>query len=130
MRTPALTALALVGILSAPAAAAGTPGPFAGVVAQGQTASHAYDNNPAKQDCIQMMTGYSIRLTYSPPVDRLTLTVDGRSVTGANGIATANVYKSWCTSFGISVTGTQVSGPVASYTVVVTRDTGSGGTLG
>lgn len=130
MRTPALTALALVGILAAPAAAAGTPGPFAGVVTQGQTANHAFDNNPAKQDCIQLMVGYTIRLTYSPPVDTLALTVDGRTATGANGMATLNAYKSWCTSFGISVTGTKVTGPFASYTVVVTRDSGSGGTLG
>ena len=128
MRTSVLAAAGLAAVLSAPAAAAGTPGPFAGVVQQGQTRTHAFDNSLG-QPCIHLMTWYTVRLAYSPPVDRLTLTVDGVSVNGSNGGAALALYRSYCTTLSISVTGTSVTGPAATYTVTVTRDSAGGGTV-
>lgn len=127
MRTTTLSALGLVAVLSAPAAAAGTPGPFPGVVRQGQTNAHAYTNNPANQPCIQMMTTYSVMLTYTPPTDVLTLGVGTAQVTGRNGVAQLTRSASWCTAFTVTVTGTSVES-AAAYVVNVTRATPGGGT--
>ena len=118
MRRTALSALGLVAVLTAPAVAVGTPGPFAGVVAQGETRSHLYDNNPTRADCIQLVVPYTVALTYAPPTDTLTLDVGLASVTGVNGSARLSFYGSYCTSFPIGVRGTSV-GVRAAYVVSV-----------
>lgn len=122
MRVPALVAAGLVAVLSAPASAVGTPGPFASVIAHGETKSHIYDNNPAGADCIQLAVTYTVSLTYAPPSDTLTLSAGGQTATGSNGSARVSFWGSYCDSFGISVSGTSV-GARAAY--VVTAGTGS-----
>ena len=108
MRKTALSALGLVAVLSVPAVAVGTPGPFAGVVRTGETKSHIYDNNPANLDCIQLAVPYTATLTYAPPTDTLTLSAGGVTATGSNGRASVSFWSGSCTSFGIAVTGDSV----------------------
>ena len=128
MRNTVLSALGLVAVLAAPAVAVGTPGPFAGVARQGTTTAHAYDNNPSGGPCPQVMVGYTVRLTWAPPTDTLTLSAFGVSTTRSGGVTTLNTVRSYCTSFSLAVTGTSVAN-AAAYTLTVTRDTAGGGTL-
>lgn len=124
MRKTALSALGLVAVLSVPAVAVGTPGPFAGVVTAGQTKSHLYDNNPTNSACIQIVVPYTVTLAYAPPTDTLTLSAGGVTATGANGRATVSFWSGYCTSFGITVSGDSVL-HTAGYVVSV----GSGSAL-
>ena len=129
-----LAAAGAVALLTSPAIAAkpqpqpGSTGPFSGTVKQNQTATHRYDNNPLNQACIQVMSTYTVTLTYAPTTDVLTLTAGGTSVTGSNGTATLSLERSYCTAFDIKVTGTSVAS-TAQYTVTVARGTGTVVTL-
>ncbi len=99
----------------------GSSGPFAGTVKQGETDTYTYNNNPLNNPCIQVMTTYTVTLTHTPATDDLTLTVKGQSsATGGDGFTAITVDGSWCTSFGISVTGTDVA-LVSAYEVSVVR---------
>jgi hypothetical protein len=121
VRVPALAAIGLVSVLALPASAAVEgSGPFVGQVAQGETDSYVYDNDPSNNPCIQIAVTYTVSLTYTPGSDTLTLAVPGKTVTGANGAATATVWGSPCTRFPLSVTGTSVAS-TATYAVTVTR---------
>lgn len=125
MRTRTNIATLLAVCLLAPVALAATgTGPFVGTVRQGQTDHHRYDNNPRNDPCIQVMTTYTVTLTYTPATDTLTLTAGGVSAVGAGGTATVTFEASWCTSFDIFVEGTQVA-RVAHYGVTVTRGDGT-----
>jgi hypothetical protein len=124
LRTTMLSAAGLAAVLAAPAVAAGTPGPFVGTVAQGQTKTHLYDNNPTKSDCIQLAVPYTVSVTYAPSSDTLTLSVGSLTATGSNGSARLSFVGSTCTSFAVSVTGTSVA-RTAAY--VVTVSSGSSG---
>lgn len=128
MRRIALCALGLVGVVATPVLAVGTSGPFAGVARQGTTTAHSFDNNPANTGCPHVMVGYTVRLTWAPPSDTLTLSAFGVSSTRTGGSATLYASRSYCTSFPISVTGTNVA-QVAPYVVTVTQESGGGGTL-
>lgn len=119
MRVPSLAAAALVAVLSAPASAAGTPGPFAGVIGQGENRAHSYSNNPAGLDCIALAVTYTVGITHVPGSDVLTLHAGGKSVQTVNGSASVSFWGSYCDSFGIGVTGTSVAGPKAAYVVSV-----------
>ncbi|HVF06090.1 MAG TPA: hypothetical protein VNA20_14710, partial [Frankiaceae bacterium] len=103
-------------------------GPFAGLARPGTTTTHSYDNNPSNSPCPHVMVGYTVRLTWAPPTDTLTLSAFGVSTTRSGGSATLYAARSYCTSFPIAVTGTNVA-DVAPYTVTVTRESGGGGTL-
>ena len=121
MTRTALAAFGVAALLASPAGAAtGSAGPFAGVVRQGQVKHHLYDNNPLKQDCVQLATPYTVSLSYAPPTDAVTLTVGTKSVTGSNGGASVSFVSGFCTSFDVVVTGTSV-GNTAGYVVTVTR---------
>jgi hypothetical protein len=121
----AAAASGLVVLLAAPASAAqGSSGPFSGVIRQNQTKTHRYDNNPLGMACPQVMTTYTVTLTYTPPTDTLTLSVGSLSATGSNGTASLSFEGSYCTAFDIKVTGTSV-GTAAQYTVNVSRGGGT-----
>lgn len=113
-----LLALAFAALL-APLASAST-GPFQGHVRQGQTDVHTFDNNPQNLPCPQVMTTYTVTLTYTPTSDVLTLTVGSLSATGSNGFAQLTFERNVCTSFDILVTGTSVARRAA-YEVTVTE---------
>ena len=102
-------AAAAAAVMATPASAAqGSPGPFPGVVPEGQTRTHAFDNDPANQGCPQVMTTYTVMAGYAPATDVLTLSVGTSSATGSNGQASLSLSASWCTAFDIRVTGTSV----------------------
>lgn len=116
--------------LSAPLALA-LPGttPGAGIVRQGETAVHRYNNNPANFDCVQMVTTYTVTLTYAPATDVLTLSAGGRTATGSNGVASVSFQAGVCTAFDIRAAGTRVA-EAAAYAVNVNGGAlGGGGTL-
>ena len=116
-----VAALAAVALAAAPASAArGTPGPFPGAVRHGETRTHAFDNDPLDQGCPQVMTTYTVTLSYAPPTDVLALYVGTFGVTGHDGRASLSLTASWCTSFDLRVTGTAV-GATAGYIVNVVR---------
>lgn len=118
MRTPLLALLVLL-VTPGAFAALGTPGPFVGVVQQGQSVSHAFSNDPPAADCLHVMTYYTVILRYQPASDRLTVSVPGKgSVTGAAGSAYLSFPASMCTSFTVTVTGTSVAS-LATYEVLV-----------
>ena len=120
LRTIAAAAV-VAAVTATPAAAAqGTPGPFPGVVTQGQTRTHAFDNDPADQGCPHVMTTCTVLLAYTPASDVLTLSVGSSSATGSNGQASLSLSASWCTAFDIRVTGTSVRA-AAGYVVTVIR---------
>ena len=120
-----LAAVGAVAVLAAPATAAqGSSGPFTGVIRQGQTKTHSYDNNPLNMNCPAVMTSYTVTLTYTPTTDTLTLSVGTLSATGSNGTATLSFERSYCTAFDIKVTGTSVAS-TAHYTVNVSRGGGA-----
>jgi hypothetical protein len=120
MRKTAVAALGLVSLLALPASAANGTGPFTGSVAQGETDTHVYDNNPSNNPCLALAVTYTVTLAYAPTSDTLTLSVPGKTVTGSGGTATANVTRGICTEFSIGVTGTSVASS-ATYVVSVTR---------
>jgi hypothetical protein len=120
MRKTVLAGLGLTAVLAAPAVAAGSAGPFVGSVAQGQTATHVYDNNASHQACLQVAATYSITLTYTPSSDVLTLGAGGKTATGHGGSASLSVLSGICAHIPITVTGTSVASS-ATYAVTVTR---------
>lgn len=122
MRKSVVAALGLVSVLALPASAStgGGTGPFTGSVAQGQTKTHLYDNNPSNNPCLAIAATYTVTLSYVPTSDTLTLSVPGKTVTGSAGTATANIVRGVCTEFSIGVTGTTVASS-ATYVVTVTR---------
>lgn len=126
LRSLACLALATLALL-APSAAALT-GPFAGALAQGETDVHRYDNNPTKSPCVDVITTYSVTLSYAPATDALTLSVAGRTVTATSGVASATFQAGVCTAFDVAVTGTQVE-TLAAYTVTVTSGPLGGGSV-
>ena len=109
-------AAGLVAVLASPAAAAAPV--FAGAVAQGETDTHTFDNNPTNSNCIALATWYRVTLTFAPTGDALTLTTGGKSVTSTSGVAEVAFQSGVCTRFGIQVTGTSVD-TVAPYSVSV-----------
>ena len=118
----AVLSLALVAVAATPAAAAqGTPGPFAGRVAQGHTNTHHFDNNPTNNACVDIVATYRVTLAYAPPGDTLTLTAAGYTATGSGGGASVVFQHGICTEFDVTVTGTAVAS-TATYAVAVTRD--------
>ncbi len=130
LRTTTILTTALIAILLAlPAtfAAAGTPGPFVGVVAEGDTTAHAYDNNPTGSPCPQVMATYTVTLSAQPATDTLVLSVGDRESSTNAGVTGFSFADTWCTSFTIKVTGADVEA-LAAYEVTVTRTTtGAGG---
>lgn len=123
MRTPTLLLVLALAATLAPTAAA-TTGPYVGLVRQDQTNYHHYNNNPLNWDCIQIVTTYTVVLTYAPPTDVLTLGVGMMSVDGSNGRAVISFQAGVCAAFTIRVTGTSVAN-TAAYDVSV-----RGGSLG
>jgi hypothetical protein len=121
MRATAFAGLGLAAVLTVPAAAVtGSPGPFAGVLRQGETKTYVYDNNPTREQCVTLATAYSVGLTYAPPSDTLTITANGITRTATGGGTTISFVSGFCTSFTITVTGTSV-GTVAPFAVTVSR---------
>lgn len=118
------TMLVLASLLTPVALAATGTGPFTGTLRQNQTDRHTYDNNPNNDPCIQMMTTYTVTLTYAPTTDTLTLTANGITAVGSGGTATVTFDANYCTSFNIQVKGTKVASS-ADYTVTVSRGGGS-----
>ncbi len=116
MRTTVL-GLSLVAALAVPAAAAGSTGPYAGHVAEGQTQTHTYDNNPGGYDCIQLAVPYEVTVVWAGPAT-VTLAASGASTTESDGAATLVVTRGWCTSFDVGVTA--VAGD-ATYVLTVNR---------
>ena len=121
--TARIVASLLVLLALVPLAAAQT-GPFTGTVRENQTRIHHYDNNPENNLCPQVITTYTVTLTYTPTTDVLTLTAGGQTVTGSNGTAVLTFEGNYCTAFAIRVTGTSVES-VATYTVNVSRGGGA-----
>ena len=121
MRLTALAASGLVSVLALPASAAtgaGSAGPFVGTVAQGETDSYIYNNNPSGQDCIALAADYSITLTYVPNGDVLTLSAGSTSASGPG--SSIRVTSGVCAYIPFTVTGTSVASS-AHYVVHVTR---------
>lgn len=113
----ACAALAVPAYAAPPAA---STGPFVGSVAQGETDTHTYDNNPTNQPCLALAADYTVALNGVPAGDTLTLTVLDKTVTTTGGGAAVTVTQGVCARFAIGVTGTAVSG-TAHYVVTVTR---------
>lgn len=117
----AIVALALLGALG-PAAATThpvNPGPFAGTVEEGETATHTYRDTPEGMGCAQVVTAYVVTLTYAPATDTLELSAAGQTVTAENGTAVMPVLVGdTCSAFDISVTGLEVEAE-STYTVSV-----------
>jgi hypothetical protein len=120
----ALVPASMAGQVVAPTV--GTTGPFVGILEEGDTDTHAYDNNPTGQPCIQLAATYIVRLAYSPPTDTLTLTAAEKTATGSDGTAGVSFTKGVCASFAIHVEGTSVDS-TATYTVTVDKIVSGGG---
>lgn len=106
--------LALVSL--APAATALT-GPFAGVLQEGQSASHAYSNRwPSYPPCVDYVQPiwWTVQITFAPSDAVLRVDVVGRAsatVTGGNGYV---VFQGGgCESFTLRVTALDAPAPVA-----------------
>ncbi len=113
-----LMVLLLFGIAPAQAAAAkGTPGPFAGVVAQGQTKSHAFDSL-LPIECI-LPVEWVVTLKYPVTIDTLTLSVGSQTVDGDDGFAQIRFEGACHGQFTISIGGKDVT-LVSPYEVRVT----------
>ena len=118
-----LTAAAACAALAVPAQAAPpapSTGPFVGSVAQGETDTFTYDNNPANQPCLALAADYIVTLHGVPASDTLTLNVATRAVSTTGGTASVTITQGVCARFSIGVTGTSVAG-TAHYAVTVTR---------
>lgn len=117
----AIVALALLGMLVPTAAASApvNPGPFAGTVEEGDTATHTYQTAPPGTACVDIVTTYVVTLTYAPPTDTLGLEAGGNSTTGENGTAIVTALASPC-FLEITVTGEDVE-ETAAYTVAVAQ---------
>lgn len=117
----AIVALVLLGTL-VPAAAATPPvhpGPFAGTVEEGETATHTYRTAPPGTACVDIVTKYVVTLAYAPPTDKLGLEAGGNSTTGENGTAVVTALASPC-FLEIVVRGEDVE-ETAAYTVAVAQ---------
>jgi hypothetical protein len=99
-----------------------TPGPFAGAVRQGQTATHAFSNYPPGGACPAWFQPviYTVQLRYAPSTDVLTISAAGKTATGANGAAQVSFMRNYCTEFTVAVTGISVA-QAAAYVVDVQR---------
>lgn len=114
-RRPLLLATLLTALLLPAANAA----PHAGVLAQGETRTHAFDNTPRDGNaCIHLATTWTVTLAYAPPTDTLTLRAGGATATGHDGLASVSFVSGVCTAFSIEVAGTSVEN-VAAYAVSV-----------
>lgn len=105
---------------------AGAHGPYAGQVAQGEADLYVEDHSGPF--CGDAYTRWTVRLTYAPASDTLTLVVPhaGASV-GRNGMASVSfTTPTTCAFFEIGVQGTLV-GTVADYSVTVTTGPGAPG---
>lgn len=109
-----LVGLGIAALLASPAGAA----PYAGVVAQGESQTHHFDNHPRGAECIQIVTDYWVTLTYAPLSDTLTMKIGNTTVTGSNGRASLSFQAGVCTAFTITVTGAAVA-DAAAYVVDV-----------
>lgn len=84
---------------------------MAGVVLQGQAATHAYDGSRGGLALCPMVgtVGYTVVLAYAPPTDVLTLAVEGcGSVAGSDGRAQLSFIGGPCARFDVTVHGTSV----------------------
>lgn len=118
-------AMALVAVPATVAAdaPAGHTGPFVGTVEDGETRTHAYDNNPSNSACIEIVADYTVYLTHQLPGDTLELTVDGEEELSAethDGQAAVTFARGVCADFLIEVTGLDVDEQSA-YEVTVCR---------
>lgn len=112
-RTPLLLATLLTALLVPTALA----NPHAGVVREGETNAHVFDNTPREGTaCIDLATTWTVTLAYAPATDVLTLSAGGKTATGSNGVASVSFMSGVCTAFTIEVTGTSVE-TVAAYTL-------------
>lgn len=116
MRRRSLLLATLLAALLFPAA---TAAPHAGLVAQGETRTHDFDNTPRDGNaCIHLATTWTVTLAYAPPTDTLTLRAGGVTATGRDGVASVSFVSGVCTAFAIEVEGTRVEN-VAAYAVSV-----------
>lgn len=108
-------------LASAPlaSAAGGSVGPFTGTLAEGESDTHHYDNNPTKQPCVEIITEYQVTLAYEPATDTLVLSAGGKEAVGQAGLAVVTFTQGVCASFDITVEGRSVAA-LAAYTVTVT----------
>lgn len=122
-RIPAILSIVLlVGVtpgLATTASADGPvmPGPFAGVVQDGQTNEHHFNNN-VPLVCSHVITKYVVVVEYAPTHDRLSVTVGDETAMGQGGVAVLETRLPVCTSVHIKVTGEDVE-ETAAYTVEV-----------
>lgn len=119
-RFPPLLATLLAALL-VPAALAN---PNAGVVRQGETNVHAFDNTPRDGTaCVDLVTTWTVTLAYAPPTDVLTLSAGGKTATGSGGVARVSFASGVCTAFTIQVTGASVAA-AAAYSVAASSFVG------
>lgn len=110
-----VVALSAISVLCAPVqtASAGTPGipgPFVGVVGEGDVDRHSFNNNPVEIVwCLATVATYHVELDYVPASDQLTLRVNGLEDVGVEGKAEIVFVSGLCTSFQIEVRGTNVA---------------------
>lgn len=125
-RRMALRPILLLAVLAAlaPVASAAEPfnGPYHGVLVQGQTNAHAYNDLAAYGVCPHYFApvAYVVTLTWAPTTDTLTLQVPGRTaaLSATGGSISVTIPGSGCDTFAITVTGTQVA-TLARYEVRV-----------
>jgi hypothetical protein len=114
-------------VVAGPVAAEPSGGPYAGTMGQGGSATHHFTNQAPGTQCLAIYqpTLYTVRLQYAPVSDVLTLAVGAASDAGSNGVATLSFVANYCTSFDITVTGTEVADKAA-YLVSVSSVRQSG----
>lgn len=107
----------LVALLSISPLVATTTGPYVGVLDEGETATHRYDNTPPEAPpCPDYFAPiwWIVRLDYAPPTSTLTLEVVGRgAATGANGQATVVFEGGGCEELDLVVTAVDAVSPTA-----------------
>lgn len=127
MRIPSLVGLALAAtVLATPAVAADGTGPYAGVLRQGESRTHVYDNNPSGNPCVDIVATYTVSLRHVPVTDTLTLSVGAGQVQTVNGGASVTFTQGVCARFTMTVGGAAVADRAA-YVLTVSSGLLGGG---
>ena len=112
MNVMAFAALAVSAALVAglPVPAINQTGPYRGVVEQGETDRHEYDNHPRLGGpCYQSRSGFRVTLTYRPQTDTVALRAGDKESTGVGGHAEVVLGDGdTCKRFSIEVTGAAI----------------------
>lgn len=88
-------------------------GPYAGVLEEGQSDAHHYQNAPDGVMCVQIVQPYTVHLVHAPTDAAVELRVGTHATVSSDGVAMLHFEAGVCAAFKVQVQALDAATPVA-----------------